>query len=163
MKQNLLFAALLAVTFNSYASERGNPSQGGQASSNAAAGSLAVSGATALSSSGALASSGGGSASVGSVTVNGDDYDAKRIPVASAIAPNLTQNIICPIITPNSHAVQFLVFGGSTTGTQSLNAICVAYQLKQYIIMEKMTCAASKEYAKANPACSGGVSAIKME
>ena len=162
MKQNLLLAALLAVTFNSYATERDQPN-GGQATSNAAAGSLAVAGAAALSSSGALASSGGGSASVGSVTVNGDDYDAKRIPVSSAIAPSLTQNVICPIITPNSHAVQFLVFGGSTTGTQSLNAICVAYQLKQYIIMEKMTCAASKEYAKANPACSGGVSSIKVE
>ena len=153
MKQNLLLAALLAVTFNSYATERGTQSQGGQASSNAAAGSLAVAGAAALSSSGALASSGGGSASVGDLTVNGDDYDAKRIPVASAIAPSLTQNVICPIITPNSHAVQFLVFGGSTTGTQSLNAICLAYHLGQHEVVERMACNADAAYRKANPNC----------
>ena len=154
MKRNLLLTAILvALTSTAYASDRGSENNQGQPQSNSAAGSLAVAGAAALSSSGALASSGGGSASVGDLTVNGDDYDAKRIPVASAIAPSLTQNVICPIITPNSHAVQFLVFGGSTTGTQSLNAICVAYQLGQHEVVERMACNADAAYRKANPNC----------
>lgn len=153
MKQNLLLAALLAVTFNSYATERSNPSQGGQASSNAAAGSLAVAGAAALSSSGATASSGGGSASVGDLTVNGDDYDAKRIPVSSAIAPNTHQNGDCPFISPSTKAIQLPFAGGSGTTGVTLNTICVAKWLGQHEVVERMACNADAAYRKANPNC----------
>lgn len=62
-------------------------------------------------------------------------------------------NAICPIVSPNSHAVQFLVFGGSTTGTQSLNAECVAWHLGQKEVLERMTCEKSAEYRKANGNC----------
>lgn len=93
----------------------------------------------------------GGSANTGNVTVGG--WDGEKNPVSSAIAPSITQNAICPIITPNSHAFQVLVFGGSTTGGQSLNAECVAWHLGQRDVLERMTCDKSAEYRKANKAC----------
>ena len=107
----------------------------------------------ALSSSGALASSGVGSASVGSVTVNGDDYDAKRIPVASAIAPSAHQNGDCPFISPSTKAIQLPFAGGSGTTGVTLNTICVAKWLGQHEVVERMACNADAAYRKANPNC----------
>lgn len=152
MKQNLLLATLLALTFNSYASDRYNDGKN-QATSNAAAGSLAVAGAAALSASGALASSGGGSASVGDLTVNGDNYDAKRIPVSSAIAPNTHQNGDCPFISPSTKAIQLPFAGGSGTTGVTLNTICVAKWLGQHEVVERMACNADAAYRKANHNC----------
>lgn len=137
MKQTILTIALL-IALNANAT-------GYDQSTNANAGAVALSG--------AISGATGGSASNGNTSAYVGGYDAEKNAVHSAIAPSITQNAICPIVTPNSHAVQFLVFGGSTTGTQSLNAICVAYHLKQYEILEQMTCAKSAEYRKANGNC----------
>jgi len=105
--------------------------------------------------SGASASGGTASASNGSNSVNiqGDNYEARRIPVSSAVAPDIYNSVVCPIVSQGSHAVQFLFFGGSTSGNVSINSICVAYHLKQADVVERMTCNASKEYREANPAC----------
>ena len=147
MNKQLITIALLALTFNAYATERQNDTNL-QSFTSSYANSTSTAGANALSST--VSGATGGYSSNGDMSVS---LDNEKPAVSSAIAPSLTQNVICPIITPNSHAVQFLVFGGSTTGTQSLNAICVAYHLKQYEILEQMTCAKSAEYRKANVNC----------
>lgn len=166
MKQNLLLITLIALAFNAQASDRDNGSNS-QSTSNASAYSSSYAGANALSGSvsGAVglggtssAYTGPSSAQTGASSSNNavsltNSYDAERIPVSTAVAPSITQNIICPIITPNSHAVQFLIFGGSTTGKQSINAICVAYQLGQTDVVERMACNADAAYRKANPNC----------
>lgn len=92
----------------------------------------------------------GGSAGV-SVNVEGDDYP--HIPVSSAIAPSVTSNVICPIVTPSSKAGSVWFFSGSGTTGTTLNAICVAFHLNQPEVVERMTCQASKEYRDANPHC----------
>ena len=147
MKQSALLILLLtALTANATDNSRDehNPNTnaiaGANASSNAAANALA----------GAFSASTGGYSTTGGVSVS---TDTEKPAVASAIAPSITQNAICPIITPNSHAVQFLFFGGSTSGGQSLNAECVAYHLQQYEVLEQMTCAKSADYRKANANC----------
>lgn len=150
MKQTLLAISLLAA-LNANATNYGNPLQGSSSSANSSA--IAIQGQSqnnAVNVQGA--SNGAISNGNGDVTLQ-NNYDSERIPVSSAIAPSLTQNVICPIVTPNSHAVQFLFFGGSTTGTQSLNAECVAWHLKQYDVLEKMTCEKSEAYRKANVNC----------
>ncbi len=137
MKHTILTIALLTA-LNANAT-------GYDQSTNANAGAVALSG--------SISSATGGSASNGNTSAYVGGYDAEKNAVHSAIAPSITQNAICPIITPNSHAVQFLVFGGSTTGTQSLNAICVAYHLGQTVVVERMACNADAAYRKANPNC----------
>lgn len=150
MKHTIL-AAFCLTTFAAHATNYSNPLQGASANSHSAA--IAIQG-QALHNQVNVQGASNGSISNGNgdVTLH-NDYDSERIPVNSAIAPSLTQNIICPIISPNSHAVQFLVFGGSTTGGQSLNAECVAYHLGQKEILEQMTCAKSEAYRKANQNC----------
>lgn len=91
--------------------------------------------------------SGGNSQSVG----YNNNYE--RNPVASAIAPNVYNSVICPIINQSSHAAQTIIFGGSTTGIPTVNAICVAYNLNQADVVERMTCASDSAYKKANPNC----------
>lgn len=147
MKKKLITIAMLALTFNAYATERQNDTNL-QSFTSSYANSTSTAGANALSST--VSGATGGYSSNGDMSVS---LDNEKPAVSSAIAPSITQNAICPIVSPNSHAVQFLVFGGSTTGTQSLNAICVAYHLKQYEILEQMTCAKSAEYRKANGNC----------
>jgi hypothetical protein len=155
MKRNLLLAAVLAaLTSTAYATDRGSDDKQGQPQANAVAGSLAIAGAAALSSSGAVGYGGNSSASIGgnSINVQGDTND-RIIPASSAVAPSVTSNTICPIISPSSHAVQFLVFGGSTTGSSTINTICVAYHMEQWAVVERMACNKDAEYRKANPNC----------
>lgn len=99
-------------------------------------------------------------ASGGTATVStgGDvvSIDAEKNAVSSAVAPTVMQSAICPIVSPSSHAVQLLVFGGSTTGGQTLNAECVAWHLGQHDVLERMTCDKSAEYRKANKKCEQG-------
>jgi phage tail sheath gpL-like len=154
MKQNLLLGALLAVISISFAHATGNEN-GGEHRPNAGGGSsaTAIAGAQALSISGALALGGGASVQTGATSVNvSENQNDHIIPVASAIAPNIHTSVDCPIISQSSHAVQLLVFGGSTSGTTSVNPICVAYHLGQTAVVEKMACK-YKEYADANPNC----------
>lgn len=81
------------------------------------------------------------------------NYNTQRNPVASAIAPSVYNSVVCPIINQSSHAAQTIIFGGSTTGIPTVNAICVAYNLNQAAVVEKMTCASDAAYRKANPNC----------
>jgi len=146
MKRNLLLSAIvLALSCtHAIALERDQsepPTSGAISNSSANAGALA------LASSGAYNSTG---STYVNVSENQNDH---IIPANSAIAPNIVTSVICPIVSPTSHAVQFLIFGGSTTGSQSLNGICVAYHLGQTDVIEKMACNKDKEYAKANPNC----------
>lgn len=95
---------------------------------------------------------GGQSGSVTSTINQNSDYgDLKIVP--SAIAPSVSMNVICPMVQQGSKAGS--VFFASVSGTTSAEIvpICVAWQLKQLDVVEKMTCAASKEYALANVNC----------
>lgn len=92
---------------------------------------------------------------IGNVTTtnnNATDVSSKR-SAASAEAPSVYSTDECPIVMQGSHAVQFIGFGVSTTGIASINAICGAYHLQQFDVVEKMLCNASAEYKKANPHC----------
>ncbi len=94
-----------------------------------------------------------GGDSTNNINIQGDDHDSHRIPVSSAIAPGAYTSVICPIISPSSHAVQFLVFGGSTTGKSNVNAICVAFHLQQFDVVQRMMCELDAGYRKANGGC----------
>jgi hypothetical protein len=168
MKRNLIAIALLALAFNANATGS-NQNNGGDnpaqsfinnfsghttASATASANSGSVSGALGLggssqASTGSSTSSGG---NVGSITVEQKAND-RIIPVNSAIAPSVTSNLICPIITPTSMAASILIASWSGTTGSTVNAICVAYNLHQMDVVERMVCNTDKEYAKANPNC----------
>jgi len=155
--KKLVLIAMLVLSCNVYATSKDNDIQNGQVNK-ADANSLAISGSSAVSGSISGAVGLGGSAyanggSVGNTSVNVDTGNDRIIPVSSAIAPNVNTSVICPIISPTSHAVQFLVFGGSTTGSQTLNGICVAYHLGQTNVVEKIACNTNAEYRKANANC----------
>ena len=81
------------------------------------------------------------------------NFNTQRNPVASAIAPSVYNSVVCPIINQSSHAAQTIIFGGSTTGIPTVNAICVAYNLGQAAVVERMTCANDAAYRRANPNC----------
>lgn len=155
MKQSALLILLLtALSANATDNSRDehNPNTNAIAGANAAANAAAnaLAGATALS--GSTSYSGIGSVNAGSTTANNSvsvDNGGERIPVSSAIAPNITQNAICPIITGNSHAVQFLFFGGSTSGGQSLNPLCLAYHQGDKELVNQIACNTSSDYKKA--------------
>jgi hypothetical protein len=110
-------------------------------------------GASALSQAGALA---GANAQTGNVGVNNTiqagDYGDLRI-VPPAIAPNVNTSVICPMIVPGSKAASVFFFSGSGTHAPDIVPLCVAWHMGQTDVVERMTCAASKEYAKANPNC----------
>ena len=133
----LVLAALLANV--AQATERYQPSVG----------------ANALSQSGALA---GANAQTGNVGVNNTiqagDYSDLRI-VPSAIAPSINTGVICPMVMQGSKAGSVFFFSGSGTHAPDIVPICVAWHLGQTTVVEKMTCASSKEYAKANGNCGG--------
>ena len=79
-----------------------------------------------------------------------------QIPVApSAVAPSVTQYDPCPIVSPKSHAFSFFLASVSATDGVTLNAICVAWHLKQFDMVQAMACELP-EYKKA--ALSVGVS-----
>jgi len=94
----------------------------------------------------------GASASVGGSSLV-SNFNTQRNPVASAIAPSVYNSVVCPIINQSSHAAQTIIFGGSTTGIPTVNALCVAFNLNQVDVVERMTCASDAAYKKANPNC----------
>jgi hypothetical protein len=72
---------------------------------------------------------------------------------SSAIAPNVNTNIICPMVMQGSKAGSVFFASASGTHEPSIVAICVAYQLGQYDVVEQMTCDANPSYRKNNPNC----------
>jgi hypothetical protein len=151
MKRNLLLTVLLMLNTAAFA---GNDSSHGNHGGNSGGGFLgnvsATAGSTATASNGPV-----------SVSVDGDDYG--HIPVSSAIAPSVSSNVTCPIVTPSSKAGSVWFFSGSGTTGTTLNAICVAFHLNQPQVVEKMTCNASKEYYEANCTCSDSCMPPEME
>lgn len=110
-------------------------------------------GATALSQSGALAGANAVNGNVGvNNTIEAGDYSDLRI-VPPAIAPSINTGVICPMVMQGSKAGSVFFFSGSGTHAPDIVPICVAWHLGQKDVVEKMTCAASKEYAKANVNC----------
>ena len=74
--------------------------------------------------------------------------------VPSAIAPSVSNSQACPMVTMGSKAGSVFFLSASGTHEPSIVPICVAWHLKQLDVVEKMTCAISQAYAKANPVCS---------
>jgi hypothetical protein len=106
-------------------------------------------GANALSQAGAIAQTG----NVGvNNTIEAGDYGDLRI-VPSAIAPSINTGVICPMVMQGSKAGSLFFISGSGTHAPDLVPICIAWHLGQKDVVEKMTCASSKEYAKANLNC----------
>jgi len=83
-------------------------------------------------------------------TVEAADYGDLRI-VPPAIAPSINTNVICPMVAQGSKAGSVFFFSGSGTHSPEIVAVCVAWHMKQYDVVERMTCKASKEYREANP------------
>lgn len=71
---------------------------------------------------------------------------------ASAIAPAVSQNTDCPIVSPASKAGSVFFFSGSGTTGTSINGICVAVYLGETDIVRKIACSNNREYHDANPA-----------
>jgi hypothetical protein len=99
---------------------------------------------------------GGAGGNVGNTTLNNvteaSDYGDLRI-VPSAIAPSVMNSVICPMVMQGSKAGSVFFFSGSGTHAPDIVPICVAWHLGQAEVVEKMTCAASAEYRKANLNC----------
>lgn len=102
---------------------------------------------------GGLGGAGGSVSNVtgGSITQNADYGNLRIVP--PAIAPSINTNDICPLVMQGSKAGSVFFFSGSGTHAPDIVPICVAYQLKQYEVVERMTCQASKAYREANPRC----------
>ena len=83
---------------------------------------------------------------------NRSDFSDLRI-VPPAIAPAVTNFQICPMVMQGSKAGSVFFFSGSGTHKPDIIEVCVAYQLGQLDVVERLTCNASKEYRKANPNC----------
>ena len=83
------------------------------------------------------------------------DVDNKRaLPsTVSAIAPSQSINAICQVATPQSSATSVLfLFSRSQTDGVIYNDICYAYLRGQYDVADRLMCAKSAAYAKANKA-----------
>lgn len=80
------------------------------------------------------------------------DFGRLRI-VPPAIAPSINTNIICPMVMQGSKAGSVFFFSGSGTHEPDIVPICVAWQLEQFEVVERLTCQASEAYRKANPNC----------
>lgn len=107
-------------------------------------------GANALSQSGALAGANAVNGNVGvSNTIEAGDYSDLRI-VPPAIAPNVTNNVICPIINVGSKAGSVFFFSGSGTTSPNINAICLAWHSNNEKLVHAIACNESKEYRKAS-------------
>ncbi len=127
MKKLLLIALLTSVTANATPPK---PSQG----------------AIALSNAGAIASTG----NVGvNNTIEASDYSDLRI-VPPAIAPSVTNSVICPIITQGSKAGSVFFFSGSGTTSPNINAICLAWHSNNNALVHAIACNQSSDYKKAN-------------
>lgn len=69
----------------------------------------------------------------------------------SAIAPSVSQNAECPLISPASKAGSVFFFSGSGTTGQTINGICVAVFLGELDIVRKIACSNNRDYHDANP------------
>ena len=94
-----------------------------------------------------ISKSSGGSGGSGGY-VNFESHDHKQ-PVSSAIAPAVSINEACPVVTVGGHAAQVFGFGISTTGIPNINSFCAAMMLKQYGIAQQMLCNSDSSYRKA--------------
>jgi hypothetical protein len=88
----------------------------------------------------------------GSSSVN-IKFSEKRRPVSSAIAPSVSSNVDCPIVSPASKAGSIWPLSLSGTTGVTLNPICVAYHLGQTKLVEEIACRQSVEYRAANANC----------
>lgn len=77
------------------------------------------------------------------------DYGDLRI-VPSAIAPNVSSNVICPIVTQGSAAGSVFFFSGSKTTSPDINAICLAWHQNDKDLIHAIACADSSSYRKAS-------------
>lgn len=148
MKKHLVAGfVLLTLSLPVLAGGKPKPPTGSNATSNAAA------------FAGAAALAGGGTGyggDVGNISLNNTteaaDYGDLRI-VPSAIAPNVTTNVICPMVAGGSKAASVFFLSGSGTHKPELVDICVAFHLGQMEVVEQLTCARSEQYRKANANC----------
>ena len=152
MKLKLLIATLFLSTSFAHATGNGN---NGNTSTSSTANSSANAGAVGL----GVGVGIGGSATGGSVgntnlnnTTEAGDYDDLKIPPL-AIAPSVSNTVICPMVSQGSKAVSLWPISLSGTHAPEIVAICVAYHLNQADVVQAIACNQSKEYAKANPAC----------
>ena len=94
-----------------------------------------------------ISKSAGGNGGAGG-NVNYESHDHKQ-PVSSAIAPAVSINEVCPVVTVGGHAAQVFGFGVSTTGVQQINAYCAAILMKEYAIARQILCNSDTSYKKA--------------
>ena len=94
-----------------------------------------------------ISKSAGGNGGAGG-NVNYESHDHKQ-PVSSAIAPAVSINEVCPVVTVGGHAAQVFGFGVSTTGVQQINAYCAAILMKEYAIARQILCNSDSSYKKA--------------
>ena len=128
---------------------------GASSSSNASSNASANAGAIGLGV-GVGVGTGGTGGNVGNTTLNNTteagDYGDLRI-VPPAIAPSVSNNIICPMVAQGSKAGSVFFFSGSGTSEPDLVPICIAWHLGQAAVVEAMACAAEPTYRKANANC----------
>ena len=86
----------------------------------------------------------------GSTLISETSNNNPRI-APSAIAPSVSQNAECPIVSPASKAGSVFFFSGSGTTGQTINGICVAVYLGEIDIVRKIACSNNREYHDANP------------
>lgn len=83
-----------------------------------------------------------------STVVQGDDVTFPKI-ANSAIAPSVSTNVICPMISNGSKAFSVFFLSASGTTGSSINGLCVAYHLQQYDVVKQIACNENAEYKKA--------------
>ena len=130
IKMKKIILALMFVSANSYAT-----------------GSLTFNNFEAEASASSISKSAGGNGGAGG-NVNYESHEHKQ-PVSSAIAPAVSINEVCPVVTVGGHAAQFFGFGISTTGMPSINSFCAAMMLKQYGVAQQILCNSDSTYKKA--------------
>ena len=86
----------------------------------------------------------------GSTLISETSNNNPRI-APSAIAPSVSQNAECPIVSPASKAGSVFFFSGSGTTGQTINGICVAVYLGEIDIVRKIACSNNRDYHDANP------------
>ena len=76
--------------------------------------------------------------------------DEKKDAVSSAIAPAVSINEQCPVITVGGHSLQLFFMGVSTTGVPKVNPICAAILMQQPAIAQQILCDTNEDYKKAS-------------
>lgn len=84
-----------------------------------------------------------------SLNIEGDDVKIPKI-ANTAIAPSVSQNTICPIVSPSSKAGSVFFFSGSGTTGTTVNGICVAWQMKDLELVHQIACSEDSTYRKAS-------------